>query len=123
MAKSLVLIFTSIALAVTGQLLLKSGMAEVGRIGAGDLAYYRVMFTKAALEPRVVIGLTLYVISAVFWLVVLSRVDLSFAYPFAGLGYVVVVLVSWLALNETVGPLRWVGSVLICLGVILISRS
>jgi multidrug transporter EmrE-like cation transporter len=123
MLKSVILILVSISLAVTGQFLLKSGMNQVGRIGSGDFAYYRMMLLKTALHPYVITGLLLYVLSTVSWLIVLSRVNLSFAYPFAGLGYIITILVSWRLLNEPVGMMRIIGGALIFLGVVFISRS
>ena len=53
----------------------------------------------------------------------LSRVDLSYAYPFASLGYVVMLVASWQLFNENISPLRLAGTLMVCLGVFLISRS
>jgi multidrug transporter EmrE-like cation transporter len=113
----------SISLAVGGQFLLKSGMNQVGRIGGGDLLYYKGMLLKTVFHPYVLMGLSLYALSTVSWLIVLSRVNLSFAYPFAGLGYIITILISWRFLNEPVGTARLIGGALICLGVVFISRS
>lgn len=121
--KSILLILFSLSLAVGGQFLLKSGMNQVGRIGGGDVAYYKAMFLKTFMHPYIIIGLMMYVISAVSWLVVLSRVNLSFAYPFAGLSYIVVMFISWRFLHEPVSATRLVGAALIGLGVIFITRS
>jgi multidrug transporter EmrE-like cation transporter len=121
--KSIFLILLSISLAVSGQLLLKSGMLEVGRIGVGDLSYYKSILLRTAASPRILGGLALYGFAAVSWLIVLSRVDLSFAYPFGGLGYIAVLLVSRLVLDEPVGLVRWIGVFLIVLGILFISRS
>ena len=123
MIESLVLILFSISLAIGGQFLLKSGMNQVGRIGAGDVLYYKVMLVKTFSHPYVLLGLALYVLSSVVWLIVLSRVNLSFAYPFAGLGYVIVMLISWRFLDEPVNAVRVIGALLICAGVAFISRS
>ncbi|HCG99259.1 MAG TPA: hypothetical protein DE036_05540 [Actinobacteria bacterium] len=122
-AKSIALILFSLSLALGGQFLLKSGMSQVGRIGAGDVGYYIAMLLKAFFHPYIIIGLSLYVISAVSWLVVLSRVNLSFAYPFAGLGYIAVMLISWRFLHEPISAMRLTGAILIALGVIFVSRS
>jgi len=123
MIKSVALIFFSLTLAIGGQFLLKAGMNQVGRIGAGDIVYYKTMLLKSFFHPYVVIGLGLYVVSAIAWLVVLSRVNLSFAYPFAGFGYVIVMFISWRFLHEPVSAIRLIGAVLIGLGVIFISRN
>lgn len=123
MLKSIALILFSLVLALGGQFLLKSGMNRVGRIGAGDVTYYKGMLLKAFLNPYVLLGLSLYVLSSVLWLIVLSRVDLSFAYPFVGIGYVIIMFISWRYLNEPVSTLRVAGATLIGLGVVLISRG
>ncbi|HEY3375070.1 MAG TPA: EamA family transporter [Candidatus Aquicultor sp.] len=121
--KSILLILFSISLAVGGQYLLKVGMNQVGRIGGGNFIYYKDMMFKTFLHPYVLIGLALYVISSIAWLVVLSRVNLSFAYPFASLGYIAVLLISWQFLDEPVNTLRIIGAMLIGIGIIFISRS
>lgn len=123
MVKSVALILFSLSLAIGGQFLLKTGMNQVGRIGAGDVGYYKTMLLKAFFHPYVIIGLGLYVVSAVAWLIVLSRVNLSFAYPFAGLGYIIVMFISWRFLHEPVSAMRFIGAALIGLGVVFVSRS
>jgi drug/metabolite transporter (DMT)-like permease len=74
-------------------------------------------------EPRLWLGLTLCGISALFWLVVLSRIDLSVAYPFVGLSYIIVVLFSRLFLNEQVTALRWLGVVVVAVGIAIVGLS
>lgn len=123
MAKSLILIFFSISLAVGGQLLLKTGMNTIGPITGEEVRNGASTIVKVAANPQVVIGLMLYFVSAAIWLVVLSRVDLSFAYPLLGSSYIVVLIASRFLFNEPVTMVRLSGTLLISLGVILISRS
>jgi drug/metabolite transporter (DMT)-like permease len=59
----------------------------------------------------------------VLWLFALSRANLSFAYPFAALGYVIIVIASILFLDEHVQPVTWVGVVLIISGIVLIAQG
>ena len=68
-------------------------------------------------------ALALYGVSAMIWTVVLSKLDLSLAYPMVSMGYVLVVFLSWLILKEPVSLLRIAGLAVICCGVLLISRS
>ncbi|MNW04786.1 4-amino-4-deoxy-L-arabinose-phosphoundecaprenol flippase subunit ArnF [compost metagenome] len=68
-------------------------------------------------------GLTLYVVSVAVWIVGLSRVDVSIAYPMLSLGYVVNALAAWWLFGEMIGPLRVAGILLILAGVFLIARS
>jgi multidrug transporter EmrE-like cation transporter len=120
---SLMMLVTSVVFAVAGQITLKTAMNEVGRIGATEIAAAGDTITRAIREPRLWLGLVLFGISAVFWLVVLSRVDLSVAYPFVGLSYIVVVLFSRLFLHEQVGAVRWLGVVVVAVGIAIIGFS
>jgi drug/metabolite transporter (DMT)-like permease len=120
---SLALLVVSVVFATAGQLTLKSAMGEIGRIGTAQLNDASSTIMRAAKEPKLWIGLFLFGISALFWLVVLSRVDLSIAYPFVGLSYIVVVGLSSVLFHEHVPPLRWVGVVVIAFGIALIGVS
>lgn len=123
MLKSIALIIISIAIAAAGQLCLKAGMNEVGRITSDAFASPIGTFLRVTRVPMVWLGLFLYGLSAVFWMTVLSRVDLSFAYPMVGFSYVVVLLFSALLLGEQVSPLRWLGTLVIVLGIVLVTRT
>ena len=123
MNSSLPLILVSVACGVCGQLALKTGMTQVGRIGADSLARPIEVIIGVGTNPFVVAGLGLYVVSAVVWLAVLSRVALSFAYPIVALSYVFTPLLAWLILGEQLPSLRWLGIAVIFLGVFVVSRS
>lgn len=118
---SLGLLLVSVFFAVAGQLTLKSAMDSVGRIGkASQLAETAV---RAMKEPLLWIGLALFGISALFWLVVLSRVRLSVAYPIVGVSYILIVLLARFRLHEHVPALRWVGVTVIAIGIAIIGFS
>ncbi|MBU1672666.1 MAG: EamA family transporter [Actinobacteria bacterium] len=126
---NVVLLVISIGLAVVGQLAMKAGMNRVTHDGEdplkpGDLAH-PVNLLKRMVEdgPWALAGIVLYAISAVFWLIVLSRVPLSVAYPIVAVGYVVVVFYSWLVFKEEVGWISWVGLALIVIGVVLTAQG
>ena len=74
-------------------------------------------------QPFVWGGLLLFGLSALVWLVVLSRASLSFAYPFAALTYVMILLFDHFVLEEQVPGLRWAGVAFIGTGIFLISRT
>ena len=78
---------------------------------------------KVALNPFVIAGLTFYVISVVVWLLVLSRVEVSSAYPMLSVGYIVTALVGTFFLSETLTASGWSGILLICVGVWLLTRA
>jgi multidrug transporter EmrE-like cation transporter len=116
------LILLSVTLAAVAQLTLKYGMNQVkdsygvAGLDAGSLK-------AIASTPAVWLGLVLFGVSAVVWLLVLSRASLSFAYPFAALTYILIVLFDLLVLNETIPPLRWAGVAFISIGIILVAQT
>ena len=120
---SVLLILLSISIAVTGQILLKIGIDRMGISGFGSTKALISLFSGVIKSPLVLTGLFLYFISAAIWMVVLSTVDLSFAYPFIGFTYVMVLVLSKFILKEEVNPIRWVGAFIITVGVVIISRG
>ena len=110
-------ILASIVCAVGGQVSLKRGMLRVGRISRAGGMRWRLG------APHVLLGLALYGLSMVLWLFTLSRVELSFAFPFVSLGYVAIVLVARFGLGERLDAYRIVGSLMIVAGVVLVGLS
>lgn len=120
-----VLLFVSIFLAVLGQLLLKKGMWTVG-IVYFHFSHLWSTFLKVFSNWYVIFGFASFILSALLWLVVLSRLDISKVYPMVAAGYILILLASrWgiIITREPVSPIRWIGALVICLGVYLISRS
>lgn len=120
--KNIELILMSILFAITGELLLKKGMLVIGSISLNIIEIIPNLF-KMFTNPYIIAGFFIYGTSAYLWLVVLSRVDLSLAYPMISLGYVLVALMSLILFKENVSLMRWAGIFVICLGVFLISRA
>ncbi|MGH2757000.1 MAG: EamA family transporter [Actinomycetota bacterium] len=118
-----VLLFFSVSFAVAGQLTLKSAMEKVGRIGTAQVTAPLETIGRVGKEPLLWAGLTLFGISAVFWLIVLSHVPLSVAYPVVGLSYVIIVAFSRLVLHEHVPTIRWLGVFVVGLGIAIIGWS
>lgn len=118
---SLGLLLVSVFFAVAGQLTLKSAMDSVGRIG--KTSQLGETFIRATKEPLLWVGLALFGISALFWLVVLSRVRLSVAYPIVGISYILIVVLARFRLNEHVPAMRWVGVTVIAIGIAIIGFS
>jgi drug/metabolite transporter (DMT)-like permease len=119
---AVVYILISVLTGAIGQVLLKKGMMTMGPVTL-TLNQLPTTLWRMATNPYVVIGLLIYVGGTVFWLSALSRVDLSYAYPFASLSYVVMLAASWLLFHENITPIRLLGTVIVGLGVFLISRS
>ncbi len=123
MSNSLLLIVFAVALGASGQISLKAGMAQVGLINSQALAQPVAIATRVFTTPLVVAGLACYALSAVVWLVVLSRVPVSFAYPMVAVSYVITTVLALVILGENVPSMRWMGLLTICLGVFLVSQS
>jgi len=121
--RSLWLVLAAVIIAVFGQLSLKAGMNQVGAIDAGSLARPMEIFVRVFSTPLVWFGLACYGVGAILWLVVLSRLDLSYAYLLLASMYVLIPLVSWLFLGEHIPPMRWLGMVVVVLGVVIVARS
>jgi len=119
---AVIYILISVLGGAVGQILLKKGMTSMGPITL-DLPHLFNILWRMATNPYVFFGLAIYVTGTVFWLSALSRVNLSFAYPFASLSYVIMLIASWLILDEKISALRLAGTAIIGLGVFLISRS
>jgi drug/metabolite transporter (DMT)-like permease len=119
----LIFILTSVALAAVGQLVLKFGVDQVREHGGVVLREPVTTAIRVAKTPAVWAGLSLFALSAGIWIVVLSRTSLSFAYPFASLTYVLILLFDRFVLDEPVSALRYGGVALIISGLVLISRT
>lgn len=111
-------ILVSVALAAIAQLVLKAGVDKVGHESRAI-----EVLKGAASTPLVWVGLVLFGLSALVWLVVLSRTALSFAYPFASLTYAIIVIADRFVLHYEVPPVRWVGVALIISGIVLIATT
>ena len=121
----IVFIILSVLLAATAQLTLKYGVDRVTKHGHSGIVLSEPVTSvrRVAREPFVWAGLILFGISAAVWIVVLSRASLSFAYPFAALTYIIIVLFDQLILKVQVPGLRWVGVLLIATGIVLVART
>jgi multidrug transporter EmrE-like cation transporter len=122
MAKYIPFILFTVLTNAAAQIMLKQGMMSLGPLSfTSDTIVQRVF--QIIFNPWVFIGLTTFVISMASHLFVLSKVDLSFAYPFLSLAYVVVAVVAWLVFKEDLGAYKIMGIMLICAGTILIAQS
>jgi drug/metabolite transporter (DMT)-like permease len=119
---SLWLICLSIATGVAGQTAIKFGITQAGAGGSASSGLLAVV-TLIFRSPFVFLGLLLYALGALAWIAVLGRLDLSLAYPFVALNFVLIPLASHLLLGESIPGMRWIGIACICLGVLIIARS
>ena len=104
------------------ELLMKKGLIRTGidSINFGNIVDFAV---GNALSPLVWLGIFVFVLNFFIWIIILSRVDLSIAMPVGSTSYIFVPIAAMIFLNEHVGLLRWVGIILIVLGIHFVSQS
>ncbi len=109
-------LFISIIMGVSAQILMKYGMESVGHIN--NLFSIKIIYMF--LNIFVLSGIISYLISMFFWINVLSKIDLSAAYPFVSIGIILTVLLAAVMLSEKITVQRWVGIFIIIIGVYII---
>ena len=119
--KDFILLFFNVLLTVIGQVLFKHGMNTVGRVN--NIRDVVGKLTQAFLNPYILSGIAIYGFTTLVWLVILSRVKLSIAYPLLSSGYVLSILFSWLFFKESIPKIRIIGAVIICIGVYLVAQG
>jgi multidrug transporter EmrE-like cation transporter len=117
---NILLILVSVLLNCAAQLCIRKGMLQVGEVGLDGLVGN--LFTMIG-NLWLWVAMVCYAISILLWMAVLSKVEVSFAYPFLSIGYVVAALVGYQFFGESLSWTRIAGIAVICIGVYLISRS
>lgn len=119
---NLCLILIGVLLNAFAQLVLKKGMSQIGAIQI-DMSSIISMLFKVSTNFYVFLGLLFYVISFVVWLMVLSRVEVSYAYPFLSIGYIIAAIVGYYYFGEAMTLSKISGILIICLGVFILYRN
>jgi len=119
---SFLIIVAGVLLNAAAQLLLKAGTSAFATIGIDRTAIILSIF-KIVTEPRIFGGLLCYVFSVGIWIVALSRVPVSVAYPMLSIGYVVNAVAAWYLFGENLSASKLAGIGIIIFGVLLVSRS
>jgi drug/metabolite transporter (DMT)-like permease len=110
--------------ACASQLFLKQGMKSGGALSLTSLAQFAGLLRQVLTSPLLLLGYGLSAVTAVLWLILLSRLDLSFAALMVNATFYVLLLVSSaLFLREAITPWRWAGALLIVAGAMLVSRT
>jgi drug/metabolite transporter (DMT)-like permease len=120
--KLLAPVLISVILSMVGQLILKRGMSDLGPVSFTNRGLPEIIWAIAT-DPFIIVGMVIYAVSVLYWLVGLSRVPLSYAYPFISLSYVLILGASFFLLGEHLSLLRISGVLVICLGVLLVAFS
>ena len=116
------LILTGVLLNAAAQLLLKAGTNAIGHFEF-HLENILPVGLKVAFQPFIMGGMACYAVSLVIWIMALSRVPVSLAYPMLSIGYVVNAAVAYYWLGESLSMQKLVGIGFIIVGVVLVARS
>lgn len=116
------LILSGVLLNAIAQLALKASVRDIGEIKLNMQGAWPVT-QQLATEPALWLGLFCYGISVIIWILALSRVDVSIAYPMLSIGYIVNALLAWYLFGETLTPERLLGIGIIIFGVYILARS
>jgi len=120
--KTAVYVFGCVTMLVAGQFLVKHGLTLKGGFQL-SLSSFWPEFTKLITSGYIWLGTFMTISSGLLWMDVLSKKEISLVYPLISLTYVLALAVSAFIFREHVPPIRWLGVVVICLGVYMVSRS
>ena len=120
--KYIVFILFTVLTNAAAQVMLKQGMLSLGPLSFTADTFIARIF-QVVFNPWVFAGLATFVISMVSHLYVLSKVELSFAYPFLSLAYVAVAIFAYFVFHEDLNAWRIAGIAFICVGTVLIAQS
>jgi len=114
-------LFGCIILLVIGQIFLKHGMNSIKHFSFSE--FFSSGILRLFRSPYLILGFMFYGISTVIWLEILTKLELSYALPILSLSYAFNFFAAWFFLGENVSLLRFIGIVVICIGVYLVSQS
>ena len=115
-------LLTGVLLNAGAQLLLKAGVKPLGALGV-EASTLLSTVGRVLTQWPILLGLACYVVSVGVWLIALSRVEVSLAYPMLSLGYVVNAVAAYWLFGEALGPMRCAGIAIILVGVYVVARS
>ncbi len=123
MLKTIIIMLLAVTAGTVGDILLAKGMKQLGDLSTMNLRGIIEVAFRAMTEWKIVVGTAMLALFFFLWLAVLSWEDLSVALPMQALNYVLVAVLAKYLLHEDVSPLRWAGIALVCVGVMLITKS
>lgn len=122
MFNNLLLILSSVSLNAFAQLFIRKGMLKIGSV---SLAFDQLFNMVLAVFTNVYLlsGMFSYGISIILWMIVLSKVNVSLAYPFLSIGYIITTVLAYLFFNEPITFQKVLGIIIICIGVFILTQS
>lgn len=116
----LILIAFNALISASAQIILKLGVNRLGVFTPDKIVDF---FFKAALSPYILGGTALYVFSLGLWLVILSKANVSYAYPIMGMSYIFGILLAVLILHEKANGWQWIGAGIIIVGIFFVTKN
>jgi multidrug transporter EmrE-like cation transporter len=116
------LLLIGVVLNAFASLFIKAGMNKIGAFSFDFSSLFYTSF-KVAGNPFFLLGVLCYILSLGIWVLVLSRMEVSVAYPMVSLGYVINALLAYIWLGEEFSLVRMAGILVICIGVALVARN
>lgn len=114
------MILISVLLNCAAQVLIRKGMLQIGEMTIRSMiSNIGTLITNIWLW----IAMFCYAVSILLWMSILSKIEVSFAYPFLSIGYIISAVIGYFFFQESLSIIRIMGIIVICIGVILISRS
>ena len=120
---NVVLFIIGIGFGAVGALLMKVGASSLGVLQLSNLNDVLLFFGKFLTNFTIMAGMALYFLSAAAWLFLLTKLDISYVQPVLALTYVVTPILAIIFLNESIPPVRWIGIVIIIIGVFIVART
>ena len=114
---SILIILLVTATAATAHILLKIGMNEVGEINSDSIKTPGILIKQLLSTPAILAAIPVYAVSNIGWLIVLSKLNLSVAYPFLASLYIFIPVLSMVFLSESLTPQHWAGIIVIGIGI------
>jgi uncharacterized membrane protein len=121
--KTYILLFSLVVFGSVGNTILSKGMKDIGALDLSHLAAIVSGATRVLSSGTIWLGIALMLLFMVCHMLVLSWADYSFVMPFSAIAYALVPLLGYLFLGERVSTARWLGIVLIFIGVLMINRT
>ena len=122
MSTNIYIILLSILMSSTAHIFLKKGMMTHALNSVKSDGIISLVWTVGT-NPWVMGGMFLHVSALVVWLLALSKVDISFAYPFLALGYVLVSAMAWIWLGEEISQMKLFGMGIIIIGILVLAKA
>lgn len=123
MNKTVIVMLIAVLVTTVGDILMSRAMRDTGGVETSSWSAFKSTFFPIVFNPVVWVATALMATFFVLWLLALSWSDLTYVLPFTALTYVLNALLAPYFLNETVTPTRWLGTILVFLGVLLIVKS